>query len=559
MGPSCPESCRYGCSANVTEQERENVFLQYWATGSYERQRDFICQYVSEKKSEKQSKTRVQREYFLPVRGQRRHVCQFFFINTLGISQKTALYTVGKNDNFSSDKRGRHDPSNKCDEADLDGIRAHIKKFKVVPSHYCRNSTSRQYLPGNLSVGKMYDLYMQETHNPKSLTTYRRIFNTEFNLGFHVPKKDECKKCTAFQNASPQAKESMKSDQEEHIRNKIRAREEKEKDKQRASKDESFHSYTFDLQQVLPCPSSNASVLFYKRKLSTYNLTLYNQGNGDGHCFLWSEEKGGRGSAEIGTCLLRHLESLPNSVEHVTLFSDCCCGQNRNKYVAAALLYVVRTSAISIIEHKFLESGHTQMEVDSIHSAIETAQKNVPVYHPDQWATIVGLARRKKPYQVRQLHHHEFFDLKRLATEILHNSVKDVSGKRVYWSKIKHIKFEKQYPHIMQFRYSFDDEMSELRVAASRKMDNVKLEVLHKVLLKISAVKKADLVNLCDQSVIPLAYQAFYRALPAEECETADDEDCETFPEEWSVILFSGTLHHLCKGLYWGFKSYWNV
>lgn len=83
-------------------------------------------------------------------------------------------------------REGINQPHNKSNETELDCIRAHIKKFEVVPSHCCRSTTLRQYLPGNLSVNKMY---VKETVNPKSLTTYRYVFNSEFNLGFHVPKR----------------------------------------------------------------------------------------------------------------------------------------------------------------------------------------------------------------------------------------------------------------------------------------------------------------------------------------------------------------------------------
>lgn len=121
---------------------------------------------------------------------------------------------------------------------------------------------------------------------------------------------------------------------------------------------------------------------------------------------------------------------------------------------------------------------------------------------------------------------------KKLAGEMLHNSRKDVAGNQIYWSKMRHVKFEKKYAHKMQFRYSFDEEMSELRVAASRKMQNINLEPLYNDLLKISAVKKADLLALCVQNIIPLAYQSYYRALPAEECNAVDAEDFETVTEE---------------------------
>lgn len=166
-------------------------------------------------------------------------------------------------------------------------------------------------------------------------------------------------------------------------------------------------------------------MLYYKRKPSTYNFTVYDQCSQEGKCFIWSEVNGNRGSCEIGTCLLKHLSELPERVQHVTLFSDCCGGQNRNKFITATLLYAVHTTSFSVIEQKFLETGHIQMEVDSMHSALEQVKQKVPIYHPDQWATLASAARRSHPYQVHQLKHNEFLDLKSLAANIIPNTSKE--------------------------------------------------------------------------------------------------------------------------------------
>ena len=37
---------------------------------------------------------------------------------------------------------------------------------------------------------------------------------------------------------------------------------------------------------------------------------------------------------------------------------------------------------LTVVDHKYLENGHTSMEVDTIHSSIETAKKSVKVYVP---------------------------------------------------------------------------------------------------------------------------------------------------------------------------------
>ena len=83
------------------------------------------------------------------------------------------------------------------------------------------------------------------------------------------------------------------------------------------------------------------------------------------------------------TCLYKYVNSLPVNVHHIAFFSDNCMGQNRNKYVASALLYTVSTSThIKVIDQKFLEAGHTQMECDSVHSSIEYAKRKIIYIHP---------------------------------------------------------------------------------------------------------------------------------------------------------------------------------
>ena len=75
---------------------------------------------------------------------------------------------------------------------------------------------------------------------------------------------------------------------------------------------------------------------------------------------------------------------------HVILYSDCCTGQNRNQYITVGLLHALQNS-----EQKFLESGHTQMECDSMHSTIEQAKKRTSIFIPSQWDTIITMARKK--------------------------------------------------------------------------------------------------------------------------------------------------------------------
>jgi len=69
-----------------------------------------------------------------------------------------------------------------------------------------------------------------------------------------------------------------------HLRNKTLVRQVKDKVKELAKTDEKINAACFDLQQVLTTPKSMSSQLYYRRKLSTFNLTVFNLARKHGSC-----------------------------------------------------------------------------------------------------------------------------------------------------------------------------------------------------------------------------------------------------------------------------------
>ena len=104
---------------------------------------------------------------------------------------------------------------------------------------------------------------------------YRDIFNFEFNLDFHVPKKDMCDFCERFRMSSERERTSLQIKYNLHQRNKLLARHSKEEDKERGKTDSEINVACFDLQQVLNCPKGDVSNLYNRRKLNAYNLSIY--------------------------------------------------------------------------------------------------------------------------------------------------------------------------------------------------------------------------------------------------------------------------------------------
>ena len=78
----------------------------------------------------------------------------------------------------------------------------------------------------------------------------------------------------------------------------------------------------------------------------------------------------------------------------------------------ALLIYLVHTEKrFQIITQNFLESGHTFMEVDSMHSAIESESKYREIFSMTEWANVFRNARRsKKSYEVHRLRYIDILD-----------------------------------------------------------------------------------------------------------------------------------------------------
>ena len=148
------------------------------------------------------------------------------------------------------------------------------------------------------------------------------------------------------------------------------------KDSQQQAKDSGgVSSYCcFDLQQVLDTPYSNVGEMFYKRTLSCYNFVINADGNAN--CYVWPETEGKRGVNELETCLIDFAkEKAQSGVKNILSYCDNCPGQNRNRPIAASIVYAVVNTPIELFFMCFLEKGHTENTADEVHSLIE-GEKN---------------------------------------------------------------------------------------------------------------------------------------------------------------------------------------
>lgn len=109
-------------------------------------------------------------------------------------------------------------------------------------------------------------------------------------------------------------------------------------DKERAEKDESVCVVNVDLQKVMSLPQSRESILYYKRKLSVYNFTIYDMGTHDGVCNVWDETTAKRGGNEISSSIWKFIQlKSSQGVREFVFWSDNCIAKIKTTFVLHVL------------------------------------------------------------------------------------------------------------------------------------------------------------------------------------------------------------------------------
>jgi len=139
-------------------------FILFGSLETYMPRGNFFCHMWSEVKWIKSQK---ELKYCFHVDGQKLPICQKNFLDTLCISDQMVHTTLTK---MTYDghllAEGRKPPaSHRLPESTREAVRNHVSKFQTVPSHYCRHTSSKQYLPESLTLTEMYRMYAMYAYN----------------------------------------------------------------------------------------------------------------------------------------------------------------------------------------------------------------------------------------------------------------------------------------------------------------------------------------------------------------------------------------------------------
>lgn len=429
----------------------------------------------------------------------------------------------------------------------IQSVKDHINQFPNFQSHYTRkDNPHRKYLSPELNLSKMYKLYTEwcqkKEIDPVKEYYYRHVFNIEFNLQFHVPRKDTCKRCDKYKQKidveqNPETKAVLNRDHVLHLAKAEKARDSLKADSTLAKENENVCTLTMDLQKALPFPKLTVSEAYYRRNMYCYNLGIHDMGTNLGFMYVWDETTASRGSQEISACLTKHLKQNP--CKHVIIYSDTCGGQNRNINVALSLMKLTQDmNVIDTIDLKFMVSGHSYLPNDADFGNIDQASRNQIVYIPDDWYRVIVTARKTNKFLLVRMGDDDFLSIDKLAKAVTKRK-KNINGDKVNWLRMQWLRFSKEKEYSIQYKYTLNEEMPfdeiDLKPAKEGRPQSLALinqDKLYDGPRIMSVLKKRDMLFLL--KYIPPVHHAFFRNIKSYNVEEdvgpldhSEDEDSE--------------------------------
>lgn len=444
-------TCKRKCTDKIDKQGVEALFRGYYSQDTNDKKNSMLFRFI--KKTEIQRpKTHALKprmnsfRYVVPnIVGDDIVVCKTAFTKIFDISRDKIDHIkqmmVEGHVVPVPDARGKHKnrPHAYADDS-VEVVRNHIESYPAEVSHYSRHKNPRRkYLSSSLSQKRMYNHYVEKCSDkgliPVKFWKFSEIFRKQYNIGFGGPRSDTCAACDAFDQIGDV------ENKEKHLIEAENAYQEMKFDRERAKEGE-VEYIVYDLEKTLPLPNITTSIVFYTRQLWLYNLIVHfaSRAHENGYFHVWTEDKAGRGSDEILSCLLSFFLSNSHVFKSRSLvvYSDSCGGQNKNRQTVYFWYYLIHSlNLFDSVEHKFPIVGHTYNDADRDASVVECAVRrhvNDGIYTAEKYKEIFREAKHSNKFNICDMSG-LFQDMSPLGNDKIHGFSKDVDGNNVEFQK----------------------------------------------------------------------------------------------------------------------------
>lgn len=220
------------------------------------------------------------------------------FLSTLWIGNSSAL-NWAKEGHTQADTEGQTHSKARHSVAGHEFICSFLQDLPKVPSHYCRYTTSNQYLePVFQSMAHLYAVYSRAAAEKNVTPLSRQVFTDEFkhlNLGLSHHKRTSAASvvlsrpatflmtCGSTTSFGPRRKSCLTKARPTTI---------------------SWYVSYMNLQALLLYSKLRASALYYKTKFAVHNFTVYNMLTHSATCYVCREGEGSLSASEFASCIV---------------------------------------------------------------------------------------------------------------------------------------------------------------------------------------------------------------------------------------------------------------
>ncbi|VVC94111.1 unnamed protein product [Leptidea sinapis] len=433
-GPDC-KCTRLECFSKITEEQINEILNVFYNNYTSKNEQDAHLSGLISYRHVQQRRPRVFRDdddeshshdlsfsYKIRINSEEICVCMAAFKSLHGIT-RGKLRTIQskiRTGKLPQDGRGRH--NNRPREIPLpvvELIRSHIKSFKGRQSHYSlRDNPNVLYLPEQLSVKKMRELFLAEVQIQLNYLVYYNIFTKDFNIKFGLSRSDTCSICDGLslkiKSCSDETKKTEFVNQKKlHLLKAKKFRELKSLYKRKAKRGECILVF-FDFIQNLPLPHIKTNEVFYSRQMWYYIFGIHDLANNDAYMNCYTETTAKKGASDVTSLLLHYLNNKEITSDTLILISEGCSGQNKNHVMVYFEYFLVHVLKIfKTVLHVFPIRGHTYLPNDSDFTLIGKKKALFSPELPSDWDNIIKDSRKHpSPFKVIPVEQDMFFNIK---------------------------------------------------------------------------------------------------------------------------------------------------
>lgn len=508
------------------------MFDKYHALQSWNHKTAFLRELVSQEKSNKENVNPI-----IPLKikdfsfscimtddqGVKHRVCVQFLSKLLQTNRSKLFRAVRSTQNnpLGIDRRGRY-PARATKPEDKQFVQDFLKNIPQYESKWNRSQSSTKLIHPDLSVKKLYEKYTAkcyaEQRKKMSMSYFQKIFKT-FNFDFAKHRTKTSWKCHELERKSkvliysPELRAQFNEQLQKHLDLAKKVVDDFKTEVLTAQTSfENTEIFTFGLWRPIGLPS--VEVDHTKRHLFLYQMCIFDEVRKISYIYAWPETVASKGTAEIASCILRHLRAtLSPNTKHLILYCDPHHGQNRNLKLCLMLQQFLHTwnhPELKSIKQIFFVPGHGYNDCDSCFERVLRGKSSKNVFLPSHLIDNINQPERK--VYATAMRKEDFLSTQPLESLLASKKVES-DGQKLKWSSCLSITYNRDKPFVLSFDYGNNGNVDVLLKTQNviRELSEINLTQLYPNGRLISKLKYNDLQEIV--TLVPTEFQNFYQSL----------------------------------------------